>query len=264
MKSARQTRSRRWPFWAAPVLVMTAVIAIFALADWWRTWRALHLLAADPAFTQDRWKALLDYHSTLHRLAAGRMAQRWAVRYAIGSSRPTVSVMAAWAVCAAGQEHPDAGRVVVNEAMADMVVLDPAVPALAKQLAVRFFIMQLALKEAGRSVVMPLLEVATDSAQAPARRHLAIAALGLIGDQRVRAPLLALLRSDPGEVRVHLFTALAALGANEAAPDLQHAALSDPEPEYRKVAEHAYHQLTGRPVPGASTRPASGSTTQRN
>ena len=264
MTPPRGRRSQHWPFWAAPVLLMVVVLAVFALADWWRTWRGLHRLAQDPVFTQNRWKALLDYKSTLYRLAAGRMAQRWAVRHAVGSAQSNVSLMSAWAICASGQQDADAGRVVVNEAMADMVVLDPRNRALARELAMRFFLMQLALREANGSVVAPLLEVATDQEAPAARRHLAIAALGLIGDPKVRAPLLDLLRSDPGDLRVHLFTAMAALQEREAAADLRRAALGDPDPEYRAVAAHAYQQLTGQCVPGVSTQPARGSTTQRD
>lgn len=256
------SRRRRWPFWAGPVLVTASALVILAGADWWRTRRFLKQVASEPSAAAQPWKWLLDQGGAVQRVAGGRMTQRLAVRQAVGSSDETLRLIAAWAVCASGEGQAEAGRIVVDAAMADITVRPPDNPLAAQALAARFVTIQLALKDAGANVVAPLLAVAIDRSQAPARRQLAVATLGLVGDVRARAPLLELLRSDPGDVRVQVYTAVAALHVHEAQGDLRRAALSDPNPSYRRVAAQAYRRLTGERVSGPTTQAEWGAATQ--
>ena len=242
--------------------MVVGALVVLAAADWWRTYRLFRLLAADPDFVAQPWKEMLDNQAVLQGLARGRMAQQWAARQAMRSSDPMCRLLAAWSLCSQDDAPAEAGRIVVDEAMTDIASGPPANPVEARALAARFVTMQLALKQANNHVVNPLLAVAVDHTRHPAQRQLAVAALGLIGDQRARRPLLTMLRANPGDVRVQLYTAMAALHVGEATDDLRRAALSDPNTAYRHVAAQAYRRLTGRPVSGSTSRPTSRPTTQ--
>jgi len=257
-----KAKRRRRPAWAGPVGVLAAALVVVLLADAWRTRRTVHRVADLPEFATHPWKTLREHEGLLKGLASGRLAQRAAVKQGARSADQRVRLVSAWALCAAGEGDSASAAIVVRQAMAHITAERPTTRDAAKRLAIRFLNIQMALKVAGAAAVTPLLAVAADSTQSPARRQLAVASLGLIGDAHARAPLVAMLRQERGEVRVQLFTAVAALDAHEAEDDLHRAATSDPNRDYRTVAARAYRRLTGRVATRPTTRPSASPATQ--